>query len=211
MNRPRVFLADDHAMILEAFEKLLEPHCEIVGTATDGRELLTKAPALAPDVVVLDVAMPNLNGLDAARRLKRSLPNVKTVFLTVSEEAETVVEAFEAGARGYLLKNSASSELFQAIQTVIRGGTFITPLLRGKVPGAVAGKATDRRRPGNLTHRQREVLQLLAEGRTMNEVAGLLHLTPRTVAYHKYRMMDQLHLRTNSELIQYAVRHGLVN
>lgn len=210
MNRPRVLLADDHTLILEAFKKLLEPSCDIVGTATDGREMLTQASRLEPDVVVLDISMPNLNGLDAAYRLNRVLPNVKIIFLTVSEESEMVAAAFDAGAHGYLLKSSAASELFQAIQTVTRGGTFITPLLRVGKEAVAPGSQIGRKRREGLTQRQREVLQLLAEGRTMNEVAGLLHLTPRTVAYHKYRMMDELQLQTNSELIQYAVKHGLV-
>lgn len=210
MNRPRVLLADDHTLILEAFRKLLEPHCDIVGTATDGRELLAIAPGLQPDVVVLDIAMPNLNGLDAARRLQRCLPGVRVIFLTVSEEPEMVAEAFDSGARGYLLKSSAAAELFQAIQTVTRDGTYVTPLVQRGGDPACSGES-GRKRRGKLTHRQREVLQLLAEGRTMNEVAKVLHLTPRTVAYHKYRMMDELELQTNSELIQYAVRHGLVS
>ncbi len=210
MDRPRVLLADDHALILEAFQKLLEPRCEIVGTVTDGRELLAAAPKLQPDVVVLDIAMPNLNGLDAAHRLKHSLPEVKIVFLTVSEEPHMVDEAMGVGAEGYLLKSSASSELFQAIKTVMRGGTYITALVDRGAGGEARRGGNSRRRKGKLTHRQREVLQLLAEGRTMNEVAELLHLTPRTVAYHKYRMMEELQLNTNSELIQYAVKQGLV-
>jgi DNA-binding NarL/FixJ family response regulator len=210
MKRPRVLLADDHRLLREAFARLLEPACEVVGAVADGRALLAAAPELSPDVVVLDVAMPLLNGLDAARQLKRGMPEVKVIFLTVNEDPDLAAEAFRAGASAYLLKNSAATELFQAIQEVLQGGVYVTPVAtRGLVetvirPHEAAAKANE------LTQRQREVLRLLAEGRTMKEVARILAITPRTVAFHKYGMMEQLGIKSSAELIQFAVKHRLV-
>jgi DNA-binding NarL/FixJ family response regulator len=210
MRKPRVLLADDHTLLLEAFVKLLEPECEVVGTFTDGRALLEAAPSLNPDVAVLDVAMPLMNGMEAARHLKKSMPRVKVIFLTMNEDPDLVAEAFRAGASGYLLKSSAASELFQAIQAVCAGKAYVTPLLtKGMVDSFMRdpeGKSASK----ELTPRQREVLQLLAEGRSMKEAAAILNVSPRTVAFHKYRMMDELRLETSAELIQYAIKHGVV-
>lgn len=213
MNRhPRVLLADDHSLLLEAFKRVLEPDCEVVGTVTDGHALLEIAPTLQPEVVVLDIAMPRLNGLDAGRRLKQLMPEVKLIFLTSNEDPDLAVAAFRAGASGYLLKNSASSELFAAIRNAFAGKCYLTPLISKGVPpgvflqqGSTNGPTTDK-----LTPRQREVLQLLAEGRSMKEVADVLQVTPRTVAFHKYTMMELLGIKTSAELVQYAVHHGLV-
>ncbi len=206
MTRPRVLLADDHRLLREAFARLLEPDCEVVGAVGDGRDLLDAAPRLRPDVVVLDVAMPLMNGLDAARELKRVMPEVKVIFLTMNEDPDLAAEAFRVGASGFLLKHAAAAELVQAIQEVSRGRAYITPLAtRGLVdtllrPREPAPKAVD------LSHRQREVLELLADGHTMKEIASALKITPRTVAFHKYSMMEVLGIRTSAELIQYAVR-----
>jgi DNA-binding NarL/FixJ family response regulator len=210
MKRPRVFLADDHCIILQAFRNLLEPDYEVVGTATDGREMLAKVSKLNPDVVVLDIGMPNLNGLDAARKLRKQLPDVKIVFLTMNEDPDMVTEAFRIGANGYLLKNSDATELYQAIDVVLSGGSYITPqITQGMISSFIKNpNAENTHRP--LTLRQREVLQLLAEGKTMKEVAAVLFITPRTVAFHKYKMMDDLDLKSNSELIQYALKHSVV-
>lgn len=211
-RRPRVVLADDHTMLLEAFKRVLEPDCEVIGTVADGRALLEVAPKLKPEVVVLDIAMPRLNGLDAGRQLKHLMPEVKLVYLTSNEDPDLAVEAFRAGAFGYLLKNSASSELFAAIQSALAGKMYLTPLISKGVPpgvflqqGSPAGLSADK-----LTPRQREVLQLLAEGQSMKEVADVLKVTPRTVAFHKYTMMELLGIKTSAELVQYAVHHGLV-
>ncbi|HSH14881.1 MAG TPA: response regulator transcription factor [Verrucomicrobiae bacterium] len=211
-HRPRVLLADDHAMLLEAFKRLLEPDCEVVGTVTDGRALLEAAPRLKPEVIVLDIAMPRLNGLDAGRQLRRILPESKLVFLTSNEDPDLAVAAFRAGASGYLLKNSASSELFTAIQNALAGKIYLTPLISKGVPmGVFLGQDTKLDlEAGQLTTRQREVLQLLAEGRPMKEVADVLKVTPRTVAFHKYTIMEHLGINTSAELVQYAVHHGLV-
>ena len=184
MRIPRVMLADDHELLLGAFEKLLAGQCEIVGKASDGRALVAAADVLKPDVIVLDIAMPLLNGLEAGRQIKRQMPDVKLIFLTMSEDVELAAEAFRAGASGYVLKRSATSELATAIQEAMLGRSYITPLITG---GLVDSLLHPPDTPGDdLTSRQREVLQLLAEGRSMKEVATVLNLAPRTVAFHKY-------------------------
>jgi len=210
MRRTRVFLADDHTLLLEAFSNLLEPKCEIVGTASDGREMLSMVPKLQPDVVVLDISMPNLNGFDAGEKLKKRLPEIKLIFLTVNEDPDMVTEAFRIGANGYLLKNSAASELFQAIDVVMEGSNYVTPkIARGMISSFIKNPGGEKIH-GSLSLRQREVLQLLAEGHTMKEVASILNITARTVAFHKYQIMEDLDIKTNSELIQYAIKHGFV-
>jgi DNA-binding NarL/FixJ family response regulator len=209
MNGPRVVLADDHALLLGAFEKLLAGECQIVGQVSDGRALVAAAEQLRPDVIVLDISMPLLNGLEAGRQVKQMLRDVKLVFLTMNEDADLAAEAFRAGASGYLLKRSAASELATAIHEVMRGGTYITPLMAKGLVGSLLQPAGERQ-GHELTPRQREVLQLLAEGRSMKEVASILELTPRTVAFHKYRMMEQLGVKTSAELVQYAVKHHIV-
>ncbi len=210
MRRTRVFLADDHTLLLEAFTNLLEPKCEIVGTASDGREMLKMVAKLEPDVVVLDISMPNLNGFDAGEKLKKRLPGIKLIFLTVNEDPDMVTEAFRIGANGYLLKNSAASELFQAIDVVMEGSNYVTPkIARGMISSFIKNPGGEKIH-GSLSLRQREVLQLLAEGHTMKEVASILNITPRTVAFHKYQIMEDLGIKTNSELIQYAIKHGFV-
>jgi len=209
MADPRVLLADDHTLLLGAFEKLLAPECEIVGTASDGRSLVVEAQRLKPDVVVLDIAMPLLNGLEAGRQIKQLQKDVKLVFVTMYEDADLAAEAFRAGASAYLLKRSAASELLLAVREVMKGRSYVTPLVTEGLVGAFMNAA--KRKPSrDLTPRQREVLQLLAEGRSMKEVAAVLDVTPRTVAFHKYKMMEQLNIRTNAELIQFAVTHHIV-
>jgi DNA-binding NarL/FixJ family response regulator len=207
MTRPRILMADDHLMLLEAFRALLEPEFEVVGTVTDGRMLLEEFARLHPDVVLIDVAMPLLNGLDAGRQLKAQRRSVKLIYLTMNPDPDLAGEALRLGASGYVLKSSAAHELKQAIHEALLGRSYITPLITRDVVGSLI-----ERRPARheLTSRQREVLQLLAEGRSMKEVAAILDLTPRTVAFHKYRMMEQLRLKTTAELVQFAVRQGIV-
>jgi DNA-binding NarL/FixJ family response regulator len=207
MMRPRILLADDHTMLLDAFRALLEPEFEVVGTATDGRMLIEEFSRLKPDIVVVDVGMPLLNGLDAGRQLKALQRSVKLIYLTMNPEPDLAREALRLGASGYVLKSSAASELKQAIHEALRGRSYITPLITQDVVGLLLEHPE---RPHELTTRQREVLQLLAEGRSMKEVASILDVTPRTVAFHKYRMMEQLHLKSSAELVQYAVKHGIV-
>ena len=207
MTRPRILMADDHLMLLEACKALLEPDFDVVGTATDGRALLEEFSRLHPDVVVLDVAMPLLNGLDAGRQLKAQRRSVKLIYLTMNPDPDLASEALRLGASGYLLKSSAAQELKQAIQEALRGRSYITPLITRDVVGSLIQQGTSR---NELTARQREVLQLLAEGKSMKEAAAILDLTPRTVAFHKYRMMEQLRLKTSAELVKFAVQQGVV-
>ena len=209
MGLPRVLLADDHALLLGAYEKLLANECEIVGQVQDGRALVAAAEQLKPDLIVLDIAMPSLNGLEAGRQIKQKQKDIKLVFLTMNEDPDLAAAAFRSGASGYLIKRSAASELLTAIREVMRGRSYVTPLVtEGLVESLIQADA--HKSSHELTPRQREVLQLLAEGRSMKEVASLLKLTPRTVAFHKYRMMEQLHVKSTAELIQYAVRHHIV-
>jgi DNA-binding NarL/FixJ family response regulator len=207
MTRPRILMADDHLMLLEAFKALLEPDFDVVGTVTDGRALLEEFSRLHPDVVLLDVAMPLLNGLDAGRQLKAQRRSVKLIYLTMNPDPDLAGEALRLGASGYVLKSSAAQELKQAIQEALRGRSYITPLITRDVVGSLIQQGTSR---NELTTRQREVLQLLAEGKSMKEAAAILDLTPRTVAFHKYRMMEQLRLKTSAELVRFAVQQGVV-
>jgi DNA-binding NarL/FixJ family response regulator len=209
MGVPRVLLADDHVLLLGAFEKLLAGECDIVGQVSDGRALVVAAEKLKPDVIVLDISMPLLNGLEAGRQIKQKLRNVKLVFLTMNEDADLAAEAFRSGASAYLLKRSAASELSTAIREVMQGRSYITPLVAEGLVGSLL-HINEKKPAQELTSRQREVLQLLAEGRSMKEIASLLNLTSRTVAFHKYRMMEQLKVKSTAELIQYAVKHHIV-
>jgi DNA-binding NarL/FixJ family response regulator len=209
MAGPRVLLADDHNLLLGAFEKLLSPECEIVGSVSDGRSLVVEAQRLKPDVVVLDIGMPLLNGLDAGRQIKQLQKSVRLVFVTMNEDSDLAAEACRAGASAYLLKRSAASELLVAIREVMKGRSYVTPLITQGLVGSFLDAA--KQKPSHdLTPRQREVLQLLAEGHSMKQVAALLNVTARTVAFHKYRMMEQLNIRSSAELIQFAIRHHIV-
>jgi len=200
-------MADDHLLLLEAFKALLEPEYDVVGTVTDGRALLEEFSRLHPDVVLLDVAMPLLNGLDAGRQLMAQRRRVKLIYLTMNPDPYLAGEALRLGASGYVLKSSAAQELKQAIQEALRGRSYITPLIARDVVGSLI---EPRSAATELTARQREVLQLLAEGKSMKEAAAILDLTPRTVAFHKYRMMEQLRLKSSAELVTFAVRQGVV-
>jgi DNA-binding NarL/FixJ family response regulator len=208
--KPRVLLADDHRLLVEAFAKLLEAECEIVGHVGDGLALLEAAPKLKPDVVVLDVAMPLLNGLDAGRKLKEQMPDVRLIFVTMNEDPDLVVQAFRIGASGYLLKRSAGSELLLAIREVMERRHYVTPFVTKDLVGSFINSLEQAGTRRTLTPRQREVLQLLAEGRSMKEAATILDVSVRTIAFHKYRMMEQLDIKTNAELVQFAVREHLV-
>jgi DNA-binding NarL/FixJ family response regulator len=212
MSKPRVLLADDHTIVAEGLRSLLEDEFEFVGAVSDGRALLDAAQKLKPDVIVADISMPLLNGLDAARQLKRDGVTAKIVFLTMHAEAQLAAEAFRAGASGYLLKSSAGEELIAAIHEVIKGHAYVTPLITRDVLSFLMGAARQPDQPAvKLTPRQREVLQLIAEGRTMKEVASILNISSRTVESHKYEMMEALGVQTNAELLQYAIKIGLVS
>jgi len=210
MTLPRLMLADDHTILVEAFRKLLEPHYEIVGTVSDGRALLEMAPQLNPDVIVADIGMPLMNGLEAGLRLKEQMPTMKLIFLTMNEHPDLAVEAMRCGASGYLLKTSAAEEMLCAIQLTLKGKTYVTPQIRRGMQKSFIKNPRVRGQSKTLTPRQREVVQLLAEGKSMKEVAGVLKVTARTVAFHKYRVMDELNIGTTAELIQYAIKSKLL-
>lgn len=210
MTAARVMLADDHTILVEAFRKLLEPHYEIVGTVADGRALVEVAPQLKPDVIVVDIGMPLMNGLEAGLRLKDLMPSTKLIFLTMNEDPDLAAEAMRRGASGYLLKSSAASELIRAIQMAMKGKTYLTAQIARKLQKSFANNPQPRARAKTLTPRQREVIQLLAEGKSMKEVADVLNVTPRTVAFHKYRVMDELNLNTTAELIQFAIKSRIL-
>lgn len=210
MTAARVLLADDHTILVEAFRNLLEPYYQVVGTVADGRALIEAATQLAPDVIVVDIGMPLMNGLEAGLRLKHLMPEAKLIFLTMNEDPDLAAEAMRRGASGYLLKSSAASELIRAIQMAMKGKTYLTPQIAERLQKTLANTPQPRARAKTLTPRQREVIQLLAEGKSMKEVADVLNVTPRTVAFHKYRIMDELNLKTTAELIQFAIKSRIL-
>lgn len=211
MPKPRILLADDHALVLEGFRRILEGQYELVGTVEDGRALLEAAKKLQPDIVILDVSMPLLNGIDAAAQLKKICPQAKIIVVTMHADTEYVRSAFEAGASAYVLKRSAVDELEQAIRAVLAGHSYITPLITKDLLDVFLSKAPGRSGGAEgLTVRQREVLQLLAEGRTAKEIANLLNISSRTVEFHKGQILAQLNLQTTADLIKYALTHGIV-
>ena len=211
MSRTRVLLADDHTLITAALRKLLEGEFEVVGSVEDGRALLNAAIDLRAEVVVLDIGLPLLNGLDAGQQLRERHPGIKIVYLTQNRDPNLAVEAFRRKASGYLLKNSAASELSLAIREAVRGRSYVSPLIAKAMMECMLNRGPGAEGLPGLTPRQREVLQLLAEGKSMKEVAAILNITTRTVEFHKYRVMELLSLRTNAELVQYAVRQGIVS
>jgi len=210
-NRSRVLIADDHNLVAELCKRLLESEFDVVGIVGDGRALVRAAVKLKPDVILVDVAMPILNGLDAGRQVKEMLPSVKLVYLTMNPDPEIVVEALARGASGYLLKTCASSEMVLAVREVLRGKTYLSRALSRDTIDVLRWQHKELVDENErLTDRQREVLQLLAEGKVMKEVGGILNMTTRTVAYHKYRIMEVLGAKTNAELVKYAVRSHMV-
>ncbi|HXX15689.1 MAG TPA: response regulator transcription factor [Candidatus Eremiobacteraceae bacterium] len=210
MSKPRVLLADDHTLVAEAFKRLLEPECEVVATVGDGRALLRVASQLKPDLLLVDLNMPLLNGLDASEQLKQVLPNIKIIVLTMNEDPEIAAETMNKWASGYLLKKSAGSELSKAVRDVLHGKKYVTPALRQALR-EIAARDSRSENARTLTSRQREVLQLLAEGHTMKEAAAILNVATRTVAFHKYRIMQDFGLGNNSELLRFAIKQKLIN
>jgi len=212
MKRPRIVLADDHTLVLEGLRKILEEKCDVVGMAEDGRTLLKVAQQHNPDVVVMDISMPELNGLDAARQLRKLLPTCKIIFLTMHADPTYSKEAFQAGASAFLLKRSAATELLLAIQAVLNGQFYVTPVIAKDLLLPLCGQAeplTDNKHL--LTPRQREVLQLVAEGKAVKEIANLLNVSSKTVEFHKTKIMRELNLHSTVELTKYAVVHGMVS
>ena len=213
MKRPRVIMADDHSLILAGLRKLVETDCDVVATVEDGRALIEAARRLSPDLVLLDISMPLLNGLDAARQLVKLVPAIKVIFLTMHASPTYATEAFQAGASGYLLKRSAASELQQAIRSVLSGQYYLTPLITKDVLGAVLKQRVGKRgdvASTTLTARQREVLQLVAEGRGTKEIATILNVTVKTIEFHKAGIMRQLDLHSTAELTKYALTEGII-
>lgn len=212
MRKTRVLLADDHQIVLEGLQNLLEPDFEVVGTAEDGRALVKEAERLQPDVIVTDISMPLINGIEALRQIRKTDDHIKVVFLTMHPDVTYATMAFDAGASGYVLKNSASRELVTAINEVMLGGTYVTPIIAGELlqtyKKAASGKDVFDKK---LTTRQREILQLLGEGHSAKEIADMLSISPRTVETHKYNMMQELNLKTTADLIKFAIKHGIVS
>lgn len=210
MHRSRILIADDHTLVAELCKKLLEAEFEVVGIVTDGHALIQTAAELRPDVIIVDVGMPVLNGLDAAHRVKQTLPAVKVIFLTMNPDPELAAEAFRRGASGYLLKTSAAAEMVLSVREVMRGKSYLSPrmsrdtvdFLRWQHKNLVLEQE-------RLTERQREVLQLLAEGKVMKEIASRLNMTIRTVAFHKYRIMEVLGAKSSADLVKYAIRNHM--
>jgi DNA-binding NarL/FixJ family response regulator len=212
MRKIRVLLADDHKIVLEGLKSLLEPEFDLVGIVEDGWALVKEAERLHPDVIVADISMPLLNGIDAVRQIKKTDDRIKVVFLTMHPEVAYAAKAFEAGASGYVLKRSASRELITAINDAMKERTYVTPMIAGELLHSY--KKTQ---PGQnvfkkkLTHRQDEILQLLAEGHSTKEMANILHISPRTVETHKYNMMQELKLKTTTDLVKYAIKQGIIS
>lgn len=211
MSRPRVLLADDHRIVAEGLKELLTPEFELLGLVEDGRALVEEAKKLRPDVIVADITMPHLNGIDALTQLKKNDPGVKVVFLTMHREVAYARRALEAGASGYVLKHSAPDELVMAIRAALNGQKYITPAMAGEVLESIQKDPESSKDPvASLTPRQREILQLLAEGKTAKEIAAILGISTRTVEFHKYEMMQSAGIHTSAELVHFAIKNGLV-
>jgi DNA-binding NarL/FixJ family response regulator len=204
-------LADDHSLFSAGLQKLLLPDYEVVGRVGDGRALVKMALDLKPDLALVDVGMPLLNGLDAWREMRTRLPRLKIVFLTMNPDPIVANEALRLGASGYLLKNSEEGELLRAVRDALRGTTYVTPQIRHAMEEIFIRDPKLLSQPKDLSDRQREVLQMLAEGRSMKEIAYTLDISHRTVRYHKYRIMEDLGIKTNSELVQYAIKRAIIS
>lgn len=208
MKKKRILLADDHKIITESLKAILEPTYEVVGIVEDGHMLVKKAARLLPDVIIADISMPELNGLEAIRQIKKEGIGAKVIFLTMHPDVTYASRAFDAGALGYVLKHSAHSELLQAVEKVLHGMKFITERVAKEFENTTYSRQDPIRK---LSERQREVLQLLAEGKTAKKVARTLCISPRTVEFHKYRIMEELGLSSSAELIQYSIKHGVIS
>jgi len=208
-SRPCFLIADDHTIFAEALRAYLEKTYPVVGVVPDGRAMIEEAIALRPDVVIVDVGMPRLNGLDAAKRIKEQAPEVKFIFLTMQDDPNLAAAALELGPVAFVLKHSAGPELLKAIDQVLQGKSYVTPKLRAE--DWVASKARAKQYSKDMTARQRDVVQLFAEGRSMKEIAGLLDLSEKTVEFHKHHIMESFHLRSNADLVLFALRHGLIS
>jgi len=209
-HRTRVIIADDHRLVAEACKNLLEPEFSVIALVPDGRELLRAAAELQPDVVVLDISMPQLNGLDAGELIKQKNRSVKLVYLTMLQGADVAAEAFRRGASGYVLKQCSAEELLIALRRVVRGESYLSPVITKDTVEFLLRSGVAYHEEKHISSRQSEVLQLLAEGKSMKEIADILRLKPGTVAFHKYKIMDVLGIKTSAALIEYAIRHHVI-
>ncbi|MFY9937539.1 MAG: response regulator transcription factor [Silvibacterium sp.] len=207
----RILIADDHRLLAEACKSLLEPEFQVVGIVTDGRSLLKAAAAMKPDVIILDIAMPHLNGLDAGDQINRDMPRTALIYLTMSTEPNVAAEAFRRGASGYVLKQSASDELLIAVRRAVQGASYLSTMIAKETVTFLINQGKQQGEKERTTPRQTEILQLLAEGKSMKEVAAELDLKPGTVAFHKYRMMENLGVKTNAELLEYALKRRMIS
>jgi DNA-binding NarL/FixJ family response regulator len=210
MKRTSILVADDHSMMCAGLQRILEPEFEVIASVKDGRSLVRTAVELKPDVVLVDVGMPMLNGLDAGRELKKLMPRIKLIFLTMNPDPVIASEALRIGASGYLLKNSGAEELLKAIHSALHGISYVTPQIKHAMEEIFIRDPKLLNRTKHLSDRQSEVLQMLAEGRSMQEVATVLQISRRTVRFHKQRIMEELGIKTNSELVQYAIKHAMI-
>jgi DNA-binding NarL/FixJ family response regulator len=211
LRRPRIVIADDHILFAEACKNLLEPEFEVVGIVPDGRALTQAVSELRPDLVLLDISMPELNGLDAGEQIKQKNRAVKLVYITQTIAPDVAAEAFRRGASGYLIKHCTADELAIAVRGVLRGESYLSPLVTKDTVQYLLRSGAVYENEKHISGRQREVLQLFAEGKSMKEIAYILGLKPGTVAFHKYKMMDSLGINTNAGLIEYAIKQHLVS
>jgi DNA-binding NarL/FixJ family response regulator len=208
-STPRILIADDHQLLADACKGILEPEFEVVGIVVDGRALIDAAFTLKPDVIIVDIGMPMLNGLDAAERIKREMPKTKLVFLSMNMGCDVVADAFRKGASAYVTKQSGLLELAIAIRRVIRGQSYLSPLIARET---LMSLLNNKQGPqSQISQRQAEILQLLAEGRSMKEIADVLKIRPGTVAFHKYRIMKRIHVKSNAELLSYAIKRRMMS
>lgn len=211
MKKSRIVMADEHNIVLEGIRTVLSPDYDVVGEVADGRSLIELVDREKPDLAVVDISMPGLNGIDAVRQIKTRHPDIAIVFLTMHYDATYARRAFAAGGDGYVLKHSAGRELRSAVQQVLAGHAYLSPALAEKMPDTQVSELRRVTEPRDLTDRQREVLQLIAEGKLSKEIAGILNISIKTVEFHRQKIMDQLGLRSIAELTRYAVKHGIVH
>jgi DNA-binding NarL/FixJ family response regulator len=209
-NAVRILIADDHRLLAEACKTLLEPEFQVIGIVTDGRSLLKAAIEMRPDVIILDIGMPCLNGLDAGEQIHEKFPRIALIYLTMNAKPDVAAEAFRRGASGYVLKQSAAEELLIAVRKSVQGASYLSPMIAKETVTFLITQGKRRGEEDHVTKRQSEILQLLAEGMSMKEVGGVLDLKPGTVAFHKYRMMETLGIKTNAELLNYAIKRRMI-
>ncbi len=210
--RPRLLLADDHTLLLDGIRYILEPEFDLIGSVEDGQALIAEARKSKPDIILLDISMPLLNGIDAAQQLRKLVPLAKIIFVTMHADADFVTEAFRAGASGYVLKRAAASELLTAVREVWKGNHYVSPqVTRNTIELFLASAHPKGNLSDRLTPRKREVLQLVAEGKSRKEIAGILGIAVKTVEFHKAALIRDLNLRSSADFTRYAIEHGIIS